>query len=168
MPAPALRRKVTKGRVVRAPDGFEVGQSVNFVAISPRTWIMTLETVEEAERLAAALPATAPSPWSEAMARVAGIAHAAGRRPRKAGSVESESSTSDAEAVAFATIATPKRRPRDGRGVVHGCCWVAVTAAPSADAFAGGSRVASGASGAARILWVDRRYRRKRHHAAAT
>lgn len=42
MPAAALRRKVTKGRVVRAPEGFEVGQNVNLVAISPRTWIMTL------------------------------------------------------------------------------------------------------------------------------
>jgi hypothetical protein len=119
MPAPALRRKVTKGRVVRAPDGFEVGQSVNFVAISPRTWIMTLETVEEAERLAAAIPAPPASPWSEAMNRVAGIAHATGRRPRKAGPVELDSPTSDAEAVAFATVVAPKRRARGTRGVVR-------------------------------------------------
>ena len=47
-------------------------------------------------------------------------------------------------------------------------CWAAVAAAPSADAVAGDSRVASGASGAARVLWDDRRDRRKRHHAAAT
>ena len=119
MPIPALRRKITKGRVVRTPDGFEVGQSVHFVAVSPRTWIMTLESVEEAERLAAALPATPPSPWSEAMARVQGIAHAAGRRPRKAGPVELDSTTSDAEALAFATVVTPKRRARGTRGVVR-------------------------------------------------
>jgi len=125
MPAPALRRKVTKGRVVRTPDGFEVGQLVNFLAISPGTWIMTLETVEEAERLAAALPAAASSPWSEAMARVAGIAHAAGRRPRKAGSIESDSSTSDAEdgtQLVFDAsdkplppASAPARRPRPSR-----------------------------------------------------
>lgn len=57
MPATPLRRKVGKGRVVRTPEGFEVGQSVHFVAVSPWTWIMTLEPVEEAQRLAAALPA---------------------------------------------------------------------------------------------------------------
>lgn len=119
MPAAALRRKVTKGRVVRAPEGFEVGQNVNLVAISPRTWIMTLEPVEEAERLAASLPAPPESPWNAAMARVRGIAHAVGRRPRKARPVELDSTTSDAEALACATIVAPKRRPRSKRGVVR-------------------------------------------------
>jgi len=56
MPTATIRRKITKGRVVRTPDGFEVGQSVHFAAVTPRTWIMTLEPHEEAERLAAALP----------------------------------------------------------------------------------------------------------------
>ena len=119
MPAAPVRRKVTKGRVVRTPEGFEVGQSVHFVSVSPRTWIMTLEPVEEAERLAAALPVAPTSPWSEAMTRVQGIAHAAGRRPREAGPVEFDSTTSDAEALAFATIVAPKRRPRGTRGVVR-------------------------------------------------
>jgi hypothetical protein len=119
MSAASLSRKVTKGRVVRTPEGFEVGQSVHFVAVSPRTWIMTLEPLEEAERLAAALPAAPASPWSEAMARVQGIPHAAGRRPRKAGPVELNSTTSDSEALAFATIVTPKRRARGTRGVVR-------------------------------------------------
>ncbi len=119
MPAAPLRRKLTKGRVVRTPDGFEVGQSVHFVAVSPRTWIMTLEPVEEAERLAANLPAPPASPWSGAMTRVQGIAHAAGRRPRRAGPVEVDSPTSDAEALAFATIVAPKRRPRSTSGVVR-------------------------------------------------
>lgn len=118
MVAATLRRKVTKGRVVRTPDGFEVGQSVHFVAVSPRTWIMTLEPLEEAERLAATLPAAPPSPWSAAMARIQGIAHATGRRQRKAGPVEVDSPTSDAEALAFATVVAPKRRARGGRGVV--------------------------------------------------
>ena len=53
------------------------------------------------------------------MNRVAGIAHAAGRRPRKTGPVESDSPTSDAEAVAFATVVAPKRRARGTRGVVR-------------------------------------------------
>lgn len=119
MPAAALSRKVTKGRVVRAPKGFEVGRSVNLVAISPRTWIMTLESVEEAERLAASLPAPPESPWNAAMARVQGIPHAVGRRRRKAGPVELDSTTSDAEALAFATIVAPKRRPRSTRDVVR-------------------------------------------------
>lgn len=119
MPAVPLRRKVTKGRVVRTPEGFEVGQSVHFVAVSPRTWIMTLEPVEEAQRLAAALPAAPATPWSEAMTRVQGIAHAAGRRPRKAGPVELDSTTSDAEALASATVVAPKRRARGTRGVVR-------------------------------------------------
>jgi hypothetical protein len=119
MSASPIRRRITKGRVVRTPDGFEVGQSVHFVAVSPRTWIMTLEPVEEAERLAAALPSAPPSPWSEAMARVQGISHTAGRRSRKAGTVESDSTTSDTEALAFATIVTPKRRARSGRAVVR-------------------------------------------------
>jgi len=43
MPTATIRRKITKGRVVRTPDGFEVGQSVHFAAVTPRTWIMTLE-----------------------------------------------------------------------------------------------------------------------------
>jgi hypothetical protein len=115
----SLRRKVTKGRVVRTPDGFEVGQSVYFVAISPRTWIMTLETVEEAERLAAALPGPPPSPWGAAMMRVKGVSHGTGRRPRVAGSIEVDSPTSDAQALAFATIVEPKRRARGPRGVVR-------------------------------------------------
>ncbi len=115
----ALRRKVTKGRVVRAPEGFEVGQSVHLVSISPRTWIMTLEPVEEAERLVAALPAPPTSAWDGAMARVRGIAHATGRRPRTAGPVEADVVTSDAEALAFATIVAPKRRARNARGVVR-------------------------------------------------
>lgn len=119
MPSAALRRKVTKGRVVRAPDGFEVGQSVHLVAISPRTWIMTLEPLEEAERLAAAIPASPESPWSAAMARVQGIPHTVGRRPRKPGPVELDSTSSDAEALAFATIVAPKRRARRTRGVVR-------------------------------------------------
>jgi len=119
MPAAPVRRKVTKGRVVRTPEGFEVGQSVHFVAVSPRTWIMTLEPVEEAERLAAALPTPPESPWSAAMTRVQGIPHAAGRRPRKAGSVELDSTASDAEALAFATIVVPKRRARSTRAVVR-------------------------------------------------
>lgn len=119
MPTSPLRRKVTKGRVVRTPEGFEVGQSVHFVAVSPRTWIMTLEPFEEAERLAAALPAPPASPWSEAMTRVRGIAHAAGRRPRTAGNVELDSTTSDAEALAFGTIVAPKRRARGTSGVVR-------------------------------------------------
>jgi len=51
MSVAALRRKITKGRVARVPEGFKVGQSVYFVAISPRPWIMTLEPLEEAERL---------------------------------------------------------------------------------------------------------------------
>jgi hypothetical protein len=91
MPTTLLSRKVTKGRVVRTPDGFEVGQSVHFAAISPRTWIMTLEPVEEAVRLAAAVPAPPASPWGEAMMRVQGIAHSAGRRRRQAGPVELDS-----------------------------------------------------------------------------
>jgi hypothetical protein len=119
MPAAPLRRKVTKGRVVRTPEGFEVGQSVHFVAVSPRTWIMTLEPAEEAERLAAALPAPPASPWSEAMIRVQGIAHSAGRRPREAGPIELDSTTPDAEALAFATIVAPKRPARRTRGVVR-------------------------------------------------
>ena len=119
MPATPLSRKVTKGRVVRTPEGFEVGQSVHFVAVSPRTWIMTLETVEEAQRLAAALPAAPVSPWSKAMIRVQGMAHAAGRRPRKAGAVELDSTTSDAEALAFATMVTPQRRARGKRAMVR-------------------------------------------------
>jgi hypothetical protein len=119
MPAAPLRRKVGKGRVVRTPEGFEVGQSVHFVAVSPRTWIMTLEPVAEAERLAAAFPSPPASPWSEAMARVQGIAHAAGRRPRKAGPVELDSTTSDEQALAFATIVAPKRRARSTRAVVR-------------------------------------------------
>jgi hypothetical protein len=119
MSTASLRRKVTKGRVVRTPEGFEVGQSVHFVAVSPRTWIMTLEPIEEAERLAAALPAPPASPWGEAMARVQGVAHASGRRPRKAGPVELDSATSDAQALAFATIVAPKRRARNTRAVVR-------------------------------------------------
>jgi hypothetical protein len=119
MHSASLRRKVTKGRVVRTPEGFEVGQSVNFVAISPRTWIMTLEPVEEAERLVAALPAAPESPWSNVMTRVAGTAHTAGRRLRKAGPVEVDSTTTDAAALAFATIVAPKRRARDTHGVVR-------------------------------------------------
>ncbi len=107
MPTTPLRRKVTKGRVVRTPECFEVGQSVHFVAVSPRTWIMRLEPFEEAERLAAALPAPPASPWNEAMTRVRGIAHAAGRRPRTDGNVE-DSTTSDAEALAFGTIVAPR------------------------------------------------------------
>jgi hypothetical protein len=95
MASVSLRRKITKGRVVRAPDGFEVGQSVNLVAISPRTWILTLESVEEAERLVAALPEPPSSPWNAAMARV------------KAAEVEADSTTTDAEALAFATVVTP-------------------------------------------------------------
>lgn len=114
-----IRRKITKGRVVRTPDGFEVGQSVHFVAVSPRTWIMTLEPIEEAERLAASLPSPPSSPWSGAMRRVQGIAHATGRRSRKAGAVEADSTTSDAEALGFATIVQPKRPPRSGRAVVR-------------------------------------------------
>jgi len=114
-----LRRKVTKGRVVRTPEGFEVGQSVHFVAISPRTWIMTLEPVEEAERLAAALPAAPESPWNGAMARVQGIAHTTGRRPRKAGPVERDATTTDTEALAFATILAPKRRAKATHGLVR-------------------------------------------------
>jgi hypothetical protein len=98
----SLRRKI--GRVVRAPDGFEVGQSVNLVAISPRTWIRTLELVEEAERRVAALPEPPSSPWKAAMARVKSAAHAVGRRPRKAAKVEADSTTTDAEVLAFATI----------------------------------------------------------------
>jgi hypothetical protein len=119
MPTTPIRRKITKGRVVRTPDGFEVGQSVHFVEVSPRTWIMTLEPVEEAERLAAALPSPPTSPWSEAMARVKGVAHTAGRRSRKAGTVELDLKTSDTEALAIATIVTPKRRARSGRAVVR-------------------------------------------------
>jgi hypothetical protein len=115
-----LSRKVTKGRVVRTPEGFEVGQSVHFVPISPRTWIMTLEPVAEAQRLAAAIPAASASPWEAAMARVRGIPYAAERRPkRKAGPVEPDRPTSDEEALAFATIVTPKRRARGSRAVVR-------------------------------------------------
>jgi hypothetical protein len=120
MPGKSVDRKITKGRVVRTPEGFEVGQSVHFVPISPRTWIMTLEPVAEAQRLAAAIPTAPASSWEAAMARVRGIPHAAGRRPhRKAGPVEPDNATSDEEAAAFATIATPKRRARSGRAVVR-------------------------------------------------
>jgi hypothetical protein len=118
MPAAPLRRKIGKGRVVRTPEGFEVGQSVHFVAVSPRTWIMTLEPVAEAERLAAAFPTPPVSPWSEAMARVQGVAHAAARRPRKAEPVELDATTSDEQALAFAVIVAPKRRARSTRAVV--------------------------------------------------
>lgn len=115
-----LSRKVTKGRVVRTPDGFEVGQSVHFVPISPRTWIMTLETIEEAERLAAAMPGELASPWETAMERVRGIPHVMGRRTdRKGGPVEPDSETSDEEALAFATLVLPKRRARSARALVR-------------------------------------------------
>ncbi len=119
MTATPIRRKITKGRVVRTPEGFEVGQSVHFVALTPRTWIMTLEPVEEAQRLAAALPSPPTSPWSEPMAHVQGVAHTVGRRSRRSGTVKSDSTTSDAEALAFATIVTPKRRARSDRAVVR-------------------------------------------------
>jgi hypothetical protein len=52
------------------------------------------------------------------MNRFACIAHTAGRRPRKAGPVDLDAPTSDAEAVPFATLVAPKRRARGKRGVV--------------------------------------------------
>jgi hypothetical protein len=112
MTATSVPRKVTKGRVVRTPDGFEVGQTVHFVAVSPRTWLMTLEPLAEAERLVAALPGPPASPWADAMTRVRGATHATGRRTRVAGSVERESVTSDADALSSATIVVPKRKAR--------------------------------------------------------
>ncbi len=118
MAATSFPRKVTKGRVVRTPDGFEVGQTVHFVAVSPRTWLMTLEPLAEAERLVAALPGTPPSPWADAMTRVRGAAHATGRRTRVAGPVERESVTSDADAMSAAAIVVPKRKARRARAVV--------------------------------------------------
>jgi hypothetical protein len=80
---------------------------------------MTLETVEEAQRIAATLPAVPTSPWSQAMTRVQGIPHGTGRRPREAGPVELDSTISNAEALAFATIVAPKRRSRGTRGVAR-------------------------------------------------
>jgi hypothetical protein len=118
MAATSIARKVTKGRVVRTPEGFEVGQTVHFVAVSPRTWLMTLEPVAEAERLAAAYPWAPPSPWAAAMTRVQGAAHATGRRTRIAGPVERESATSEADALSAATIVAPKRKARRARAVV--------------------------------------------------
>jgi hypothetical protein len=118
MAASTVPRKVTKGRVVRTPDGFEVGQTVHFVAVSPRTWLMTLEPVAEAQRLAAALPGAPPTPWADAMTRVRGAAHATGRRTRIAGPLERESATSDVDALSAATIVAPKRKARVARAVV--------------------------------------------------
>jgi hypothetical protein len=117
MAAASIPRKVTKGRVVRTPDGFEVGQTVHFVAISPRTWLLTLEPRAEIERLVAALPGPPVSPWADAMTRVRGATHATGRRTRVAGPVERESVTSDADALSGAIIVVPKRKAR-ARAVV--------------------------------------------------
>ena len=119
MASMALKRKITKGRVVRTPDGFEVGEAVHFVAISPRTSIMTSEPPDEAQRIVDSLPAPKAAPWADAMLRVAGVAHTSGRRQRAAGPVEAESSVSDADAIAFATVVKPKRRARNALAVVR-------------------------------------------------
>lgn len=107
------QRKVGKNHVVTLLPEFKEGQTVTVARLDARTAIVSMDSPERVQALAAQIPPRESSPWDALMGRIAGRPHHADAAPRRrAGAVEPDAAVSDQEALAFATAVRPRRKAK--------------------------------------------------------